>query len=212
MSTELTATAQVKADSRNQVPQLVLKIAGVDTVYGIGEVKKFIKIGDTGLEVGDEWKNGGLNAYEDQLDVINIEGSSNTISQQLLQDKGGTTSVPSIQISLMDDDLKITELITSGEVVEDLLGRKAEVYLGYQDTAWPQDFVRIFSGIIDDITAGVNIVLNVAHPEQKKRVDIFQKITTELTADARFRSRTIQHITFHSTSSFVWWEFRNYDR
>lgn len=203
MSTELTATAQVKADSRNQVPQLVLKIAGVDTVYGIGEVKKFIKIGDTGLEVGDEWKIGGLNAYEDQLDVINIEGSSNTISQQLLQDKGGTTSVPSIQISLMDDDLKITELITSGKVVEDLLGRKAEVYLGYQETAWPQDFVRIFSGIIDDITAGVNIVLNVAHPEQKKRVDVFQKITTELTADARFRSKTIQNITYQTRRDVV---------
>ncbi len=203
MATELTVKAQTKADARTQEPQLVLQIDGVETVFGIGEVKKYIKIGDPGLEIGDEWKIGGLNAYENQLDVVDLNGSSNSISQQLLQDKGGTSSVPSIQVSLIDKNGLITELITPGEVVEDILGRKANVYLGYQDTAWPQDFVRIFSGIIDEVSGGSTIVLNVAHPEQKKRVEIFQKITTELTSDLNFRSKNIQHILYKTRRDVV---------
>lgn len=196
MAVELTQTAQIKADGQTQEPQLVLQIEGVDTVFGIGQVKKFVRIGDPGLLIGDEWKIGGLNAYEDQSDVIDLSGSSNTISQQLLQDKGGTSSVPSIQVSLIDIDNEITRLITPGNVVEDILGRKASVYLGYQETAFPQDFVRIFAGVIDEINAGTTIILNVAHPEQKKRVDIFQKITTKLMTDLNFRSFNIQHINY----------------
>lgn len=203
MATELTVKAQTKADARTQEPQLVLQIDGVDTIYGIGEVKKYIKIGDPGLEVGDEWKIGGLNGYEDQLDVIDLDGSSNSISQQLLQDKGGTSSVASVQVSLIDKNGAITELITPGKVVEDILGRKANVYLGYRETAWPQDFVRIFSGIIDEVSGGTTIILNVAHPEQKKRAEVFQKITTELTAPAKYRSEVIQHILYQTRRDVV---------
>ena len=196
MAIELTQTAQIKSENVTQEPQLVLKIDGINTVFGIGQVKKFVRIGDPELYIGDDWKIGGLNPYEDQSDVIDLNGSSNTITQQLLQDKGGTSSVPSVQVSLIDVDEEITRLITPSNVVEDILGRKASVYLGYQETAFPQDFVRIFAGVIDEINAGTTIILNVAHPEQKKRVEIFQKITTELTADLNFRSKNIQHISY----------------
>src|SRR5574343_68556 len=202
MATELTIKAQTKADAQLQEPQMVLKIDGVSTVYGVGQVKKYIKIGDTGLYIDGTWKIGGLNPYEDQLDLIDIDGSSNTISQQLLQDKGGTSSIPSIAISLIDDGT-ITELITPSKVVEDILGRKAEVFLGYQETAWPQDFVRIFSGIIDEVQGGTTIILNVAHPEQKKRADIFKKITTELSQDFNYRSARIQKILYKTRRDVV---------
>lgn len=203
MAIELTQTAQIKADSRTQEPQLVLQIDGVPTVFGIGQVKKFVRIGDPNLFIDGSWKIGGLNPYEDQLDVVDLNGSSNTISQQLLQDKGGTSSVPSIQVSLIDKDNKITELITPSVVVEDILGRKASVYLGYQETAWPQDFVRIFSGVIDEVVGGSTIILNVAHPEQKKRAEIFSKITTELTADMNYRAKKIQKIMYQTRRDVV---------
>lgn len=203
MATELTTTAQIKADSQTQEPQLVLQIDGVDTIFGIGNVKKYARIGDPGLVIDGSWKIGGLNSYENQLDVVDLNASSNTISQQLLQDKGGTSSIPSIQISLIDLNEQITKLITPSEIVEDILGRKASVYLGYRETAFPQDFVRIFSGIIDEIVAGTTIVLNVAHPEQKKRADIFQQITTELTSDFNYRSARIQHILYETRRDVV---------
>lgn len=203
MSTQLSPLAQTRSESPNQEPQLVLKIAGVSTVYGIGTIKKYIRIGDKGLVIGDAFIIGGINDNEDQLEAIDLDKSSNTISQQLLQDKGGTTSVPSIAISLLDINGKITELITPNKVIEDILGRKAEVFLGYKDTAFPQDFIRIFSGIVDEITAGSTIILNVAHPEQKKRVDIFQQVNTKLTQDLNFRSKKIQKITYQTRRDVV---------
>lgn len=203
MATTLTTKTKLKAASVIQEPQLVLQIDGVTEIFGLGEVKKYIRIGDPGLLIGDSWVIGGLNGYENQLDVIDLNGSSNTISQQLLQDKGGTTSVPSIQVSLIDKNQRITELITPGVVVEDILGRKANVYLGYQDTAWPQDFIRIFAGIVDEVVGGTTIVLNVAHPEQKKRAEIFPKITTELTQDLYYRAKNIQHILYQTRRDVV---------
>lgn len=203
MSTQLSPLAQTKADAPDQEPQLVLRISGVDTVYGIGTIKKYIRIGDEGLVIGDGWTIGGVNDNEDQLEAIDLDKTSNTISQQLLQDKGGTTSVPSIAISLIDINERITELITPGEVVDDVLGRKAEVFLGYKDTAFPQDFIRIFSGIVDEITAGSTIILNIAHPEQKKRVDIFQQVNTKLTQGLNFRSKTIQFLTYQTRRDVV---------
>lgn len=203
MATELTNVAQIKSEESIQRPQLVLQIEGVDTIYGIGEVKKYVRIGDPGLLIGDSWKIGKYNAVDNQLDVINLDGSSNSISQQLLQDRGGTSSVSSIQISLIDKNQKITELITPGAIVDDILGRKAYVYLGYQDTAWPQDFVRIFAGIVDEIVGGTSIVLNIAHPEQKKRVEIFQKVTTELTSPAKYRSANIQKLVYKTRRDVV---------
>lgn len=203
MATELTTVAQIKSQEPIQRPQLVLQIEGVDTIYGIGEVKKYVRIGDPGLVIGDAWKIGKYNAVNDQLDVVNLDGSSNSISQQLLQDRGGTSSVSSIQISLIDKNEAITELITPGLVVDDVLGRKAYVYLGYQETAWPQDFVRIFAGVIDEISAGTSIILNIAHPEQKKRVEIFQKINTELTSPAKYRSANIQKLVYKTRRDVV---------
>lgn len=203
MATELSRIAQIKADSPIQEPQVVLTIDGVDTVFGLGEVKKLVRIGDAGLKIGPDWKIGGLWGIENQLDVIDLDRSSNSIAQQILQDKGGTSSVASIQVSLIDKNQAITELITPSKVVPDILGRKANVYLGYRETAFPQDFVRIFAGIVDEVTSGSTIVLNVAHPEQKKRVDIFQKTTTELTEDLRFRSKTIQGIKYQTRRDVV---------
>ena len=203
MATELTRIAQIKADSPIQEPQLVLTIDGVETIYGLGEVKKRVRIGDPGLKIGPDWKIGGLWGVENQLDVIDLERSSNSISQQILQDKGGTSSVASIQVSLIDKNNRITELITPSVVVDDILGRKANVYLGYRETAFPQDFVRIFAGIIDEVVGGSSIVLNVAHPEQKKRADIFQKVTTDLTQDLRFRSVTIQGVNYQTRRDVV---------
>jgi len=203
MAIELTENTQLKADAPIQLPQLVLEIDGVPNVYGVGAIKKYVRIGAPGLLIGDDWSIGGLNAYENQVDLIDLNGSSNSISQQLLQDKGGTSSVASIQMSLIDKNGLITELITPGLVVEDILGRKASVYLGYQETAWPQDFVKIFTGIIDEISGGPTIILNIAHPEQKKRTELFSKVTTKLTQDFKFRSEKIQHIVYATRRDVV---------
>jgi hypothetical protein len=176
MSLEITANARDAAAKINVEPQIVLKIEGVDTVFGARIVKKRIRIGDADLVIGNDWVIGGFNEVEDQSPLITLSGGTTTsIKQQLNADKGASSYITSMQISLIDKNLEATELISPGVVVEDILGRKARVYLGFEGgTGFPEDYIVIFRGIIDDVSAGQGVVsLNIAHPDQKKRQQIF---------------------------------------
>lgn len=203
MATSLTDNALVKALSQNQRPQLVLKIHGYANLIGLGSIDEYIRVGDASLLIGNDWVIGGLRAVGNAIDVIDIKRSSRSLSQQIKPDEGGATSIPSFQISLIDINNKMTELISPNVVFDDILGRRADLYLGYQETAYPQDFVRIISGIIDRVEASDNIGLNIAHPEQKKRSELFTKASTELTQAARYRSATIQGLTYKTRRDIV---------
>ena len=203
MAITLSKTAKALTKARQQRPQLVLEIDGLTTRYGIGGIKKYIQIGDAGLFIDGSWTIGGYKELPDQEDLITFDGSSSTITQQLLQDKGGTGSVSSIQIALIDKDGKATELISPGVKLTDILGATARVYLGYQDTAFPQDFAEIFSGIVDEAAGSTTVVLNIAHPEAGKRFDIFQPAKTTLTANVNYLSATVCGCVFQTRSGVV---------
>jgi hypothetical protein len=160
---------------------MVLAIDGIDVVLGALEVLEYIKIGQTGLEIGDDWTIGGLGAAENQRDILSVEGSTTSITQQLLQEKGGTGSVSSVRIAAIDKDGYMTELISRPTQPLEILGRQATLYLGFNNTAYPDDFIEVFKGIIDDIEAGAGkVTLNLAHPDQKKRQEIFRQVKTTL--------------------------------
>lgn len=201
MAFQLTRLARIRSDQVGVSPQLVLEIDGIETHFGIGTIRKYIKIGDDDLFIDNSWVIGGFNDLENQVDAISLDGTSTSISQQLLQDKGGTSSVSSIQISLLDENDEITRLISPGiGGLVDPLATKARVYLGFDGTAFPEDFIVIFQGIIDEITTSGKIVLNIAHPEQKKRQELFPKITGELAASIDSVQTTIQLL---NTSNIV---------
>jgi hypothetical protein len=191
MAFSLTKLAKIRKDQVGVNPQLVLEIDGFDTRFGVGIIKKYIKVGDPDLYVDGSWFIGGFRALENQIDAISLDGTSNTIKQQLLQDKGGTSSVSTIQISLIDVNEQITKLITPGGSLDEILAQKARVYLGFEETAFPEDFNIIFQGIIDNVDASGKIVLNIAHPEQKKRQELFPQIQTELSAGINNSQTTI---------------------
>jgi hypothetical protein len=180
MAFELSTLARAKADGTNIEPVLVLEIDDIDPICGIGTINRYIRIGDAGLLIDGSWTIGGLAAVAEQIDAISFDGTTTTISQQLMQDKGGTSSISSIAISLIDENGQITEIISPGFTVPDVLGRKARVYLGFQDTAFPEDYFEIFAGVIDEVSAGGTIIINVAHPETKKRAEILNKVDTNL--------------------------------
>jgi hypothetical protein len=196
MSTPLTTLASNKAAAQNQIPQLVLEIQGYPYVISLGPVTKYIHIGDEGLVIGDDWTIGGLNQLLNNLDLINLKASSKTIAQQVVPDKGGSPSVPSFSLNLIDVDLAMSQLISPSVILPDILGVRADLYLGYQGTAYPQDFVRVIAGIIDRTESGAGITLNVAHPELKKKTDLFVKQTTKTTSASRYRSKDIQGLTY----------------
>lgn len=179
---ELTDLANRQTDKKLLNPSLILEIEGYDKIFSLSNVFKRISVGDTGLYIGDSWLIGGdTENYQDAYSFISTDGTTSSINQQLLQDKGGTSSVSSIQISLIDKSEIVTDLVSPSFVLDDILGRRAWVHLGFAGTRYPDDHVILFSGIIDDVSAsGASIKLNVAHPEQLKRQDVFVKVETSL--------------------------------
>lgn len=200
MSFQVTQNAQDKIDSQNKKPSLVLEIDGYDYKFSLSRLDRVIRVGDVGLTVDGSWVIGGTRSDESLLPYISLEGTTQSISQQMQQDKGGASSVSSIQVSIIDYREKVTELVSPGFVLDDLLGRSAWVYLGFQDTLFPEDHVIIFSGIIDEISATGNITLNIAHPEQLKRQEIFISTETALNGGINLIVTTI---TLDSVENFL---------
>ena len=202
MSFKLTERAQIASEKIDKHPSLILVIDGVEKKYGSAKILKLIKIGDEDLLIGDDWVIGGFRPLKNQLTCISMEDSSNSIKQQLDIDKGRGSSISSLEIALIDFKNQITELITPGEVVDDILGRKAKLYLGFADnTNFPDDFIIIFRGIIDNINSEAGVVkLNLAHPDQKKRQLLYSKKETQLNGAISNSDTTL---TVDSTLDFL---------
>lgn len=180
MAFQLTEGAKDKQGLIKQEPSLVLEIDGYPYVFGMHKLVKFARIGGPGLYIDGTWEIGSTYTDTSVRDWISLDGTTSTISQQLLQDKGGTSSITSFQITLIDFNELVTKLISPGFELADVLGREAFVYLGYKDTIFPTDYILLFNGIIDEVESGGTIKLNVANPEQRKRQDIFPQIETDL--------------------------------
>ncbi len=175
MALEITERTQQAIDGIRLEPQLVLAIEGVDTKFGAVSIFKLIRIGDPGLEIGDDWKIGGIDLLPDQADIISVEGSAGSqISQQLRPDQGSVSSISSVQVALNNRNGIMTRLISPGVEIPDILGAKATFWMGFKNTAFPDDFVPVFQGIIDDsVYSPGQVMLNLAGPDQLKRQIIF---------------------------------------
>lgn len=183
MAFMLTKNARLASEKTNLEPQLVLKIEGVSTLYGVQIISKKVRIGDPEVIIGGGWKIGGGVAIADQSDLISLDGTTTSIRQQLQPDKGSGSSISSMTVALVDRSFEATELVSPGVVVDDMLGRKARVYLSADagGTRFPDDYITIFRGIVDDIQGGAGrVALTLSHPDQKKRQTLFPKIQTTL--------------------------------
>lgn len=190
---QTTDLLRVAAEKTAITPNLVLEIDGWGQTYSLAPILTQIQIGDPGLEIGDDWEIGGAREETSNSAYIDLSGSTTSIGQQLNQDKGGASSVSSIQISLLDPDSEITRLVSPGYDLSEILGRKAWVYIGLADGGlqYPRDYPILFSGIIDDIAMDSKITITVSHPEQKKRKEIFNVVEVNLAQNLSIGGTTI---------------------
>lgn len=199
----LSSKSKVALEKKIKEPQIVLCIDGVENCYGSAVLLAIWRIGDPDLFIGAEFI-GGYRSVENQSTLVSFDGSSQSIKQQLDQDKGKGSSVSSLQIALIDKANEATELITPEFLVDDILGRKAEVYVGFggvTTTSFPEDYTKIFVGMIDDVTSAAGLVtLNIAHPDAKKRQTIYNIADTKLDGAITNLQTTI---TVDDTSKFL---------
>lgn len=181
MSIPLTLTAQLTSQQINLQPQIILIIDGIPTKFAASTIYEFIRIGDPGLYIdnylGDPWYIGGLRRVEDQVDYISIQnGTTTKINQQLQPDKGLGTSVTQLTIAMIDKNQEITEIISPGFVVSEILGRDCKVMIGFANNAFPDDYITIFRGIVESVNCAAGLIkFNLSSSEQKKRQFLFER-------------------------------------
>lgn len=203
MAFEVTDATRRVTDNAVKEPLLILEIDGLTTILSSKTAFKYAKYGDPGLVYGlPGLVYGGKIAIEDQEGIISFSSNTTTsINQQLDIDKGRGSSVSSIQISLVDVKGYASRLISPGVILDEILGKKCRIWFGFEGTAYPDDFIILFRGIIDDINSGAGTVnINVAHPDQKKRQKIFNIGESTLDGSINASQTTI---TVDSTAKFL---------
>lgn len=182
MTMPITETLRQASTSGIVQPQLVFEIDGVTQRFGVQAIRRFIEIGDTGLFIDGTWTIGGYELLEDSDPYITLDGTTTSIKQTLEIDKGRGGSISTFQVKVIDFNNEVSNLISPGLVVTDVLGRKCKVYLGVaENTSFPDDYIVIFRGVIDEIIPGPgNVAFNLTHPDKKKQQAIYLKAESKL--------------------------------
>jgi len=180
MSFDLTNEALIQSQKNQITPNIVVQIEGLSTLIGAIPVTKKLRIGDEWAigdvsSLGIPLVIGGLLEFKDQVNVMDLNGSSTTLSQQLRQSQGGTQSTTVLDFKILDFNGFATNLVSPGKILNEILAKKATVYLGFANTAFPESFIPVLQGTVDSVrnVAGGSI-LSIAHPENLKRQDIFE--------------------------------------
>lgn len=195
MSFELTENAELASQEGSLTPNIVLEIEGVSTVFGTVSINKFLQYGDP-YNYGDNIVYGGLIPIEDQKPYISFgSGTTTTIKQTLNIDRGTGESISSITVALIDKNEEITQLITPGNTISEILGRKCKLWMGFESTSFKEDYITIFRGNINSVESKPGVILfKILHPDNKKNSGIFPKAETDLTSDITAAS-TVLNVT-----------------
>jgi hypothetical protein len=201
----LTEAAKAASQKINVQPNVVFRIVKYDKLFGADYISELIRIGDPDLFIGNDWVIGGVREIQNQSPYISFNtggGTTTSLTQKLSPDRKEGTTVTSMVVSLIDKNEEISRLISPGFELDDVLGTEVEVYLGFKDTAFPEDYEIIFRGLINDIDSGAGFVnFLLSSVEDKKRRNILLPQTAELAAAIPLGP--ISTITLNSTENFL---------
>ena len=179
----LNLTDNAKKESQKILvePTIVFRIHALDKLFTNVGVSELIRIGDPDLYIGNDWVIGGVRLIKGQSVYMMFgQGSTTKLNQKISADRAQGSTVSSLVITLLDKNEEISNLISPGFQLDDILGQFCSVKAGLKNTAYPRDYNLIFNGIISDVEPGpgyINFLL--VNSEEKKRKPFFNRSTTE---------------------------------
>tara|TARA_R110002020_G_scaffold89116_1_gene218096 strand:- start:593 stop:2725 length:2133 start_codon:yes stop_codon:yes gene_type:complete len=86
-----------------------------------------------------------------------------------------------MNIQLVDKDKTLSSIFSPGVRVDDLLSREASVYVTFESAIWPDDAVKIFTGLVSELRVGSgNAVVSISHPDVLKKSDVYRLYNAKL--------------------------------
>lgn len=178
-------------------PNLVLCIDGIADKFGVKVNKAvlFYDVPGATYDAGQFYD--GIATDERTLDLISLTGTTTTISQQMEPDKAAASSSQSLTVTLIDRNNYVSQMITPGFIVDDIIYRNCRLFIGMQETSFPEDYIEVFNGKIQEVRPGAGTVdFIITHPEDLKKSSIFEKAESDLAQAALFDGAVIQGLTY----------------
>lgn len=161
---------------------VVLSIDGVSNSFGSAPTYTRVRYGDSGIYYGlPGLVYGGLRLLDNVKPYITLE-SALTFAQRL-EPEQARASISTISFTFLDKDGYMSELISPGVVVDEILGREVTVRLGYFQTSFPEDYFVVFRGVITGTTVlPGKVTISLGDSNQKRRTVVFRTEKSALTA------------------------------
>lgn len=175
---------------------IAVKIDGVPDVLTSAPLNARVKYGDP-IHYGDPGLvYGGLRPYLNSdgstyRALLSLKGSSTALSQKL-ESESGRASISNITLAFVDQNGYMTSLFTPGVVVNEIMGRAAVMYVGYAETAYPDDYLIMFRGTITsiDVSGGIG-TLQISDPNIKRKQELFFSQKRSLSATLLAATTTV---------------------
>jgi len=204
MSLNFTTNTKRALDELSIEPNIAVKIEGFDVLFSANPLKEYITINCPGFFIGEEgFFVGGLKDISPDLNktLIDSRSTTYTIRQQINHDEGKSSSISTMTVGLVDKDQFVTNLISPGQVLDDILGRRVQIFVTFGSVSFFDDAIEIFKGTVAGVESGPGLIrLKINHPDAKKNVEIFQKIETTLSSAI---SSTQTSIPVEDSSAYI---------
>lgn len=205
MALKITNALRDQIRSPNPLPTLVFEIEGLSTLFSNVILKRKIRIGDPGLLIGNDWVIGGFTELEGVSELLQMEsGTTTKLSQKSDPSRGQGSSVTQMNMALIDLTDQISELVSPGFVLPEVLGRRVTIRSGTQETSYPEDYNIVFRGTILGYKSTPNtIVFILSSTDEKKRVSVFPLKEVKTIASTNFRSAQFQDLFYQNREDIV---------
>lgn len=152
---------------------VIVRVQDLSTQIGMVPIYEKIRYGDSRLTYGlPGIVYGGLILIDDQKTLLMKEGL--TITQKV-EPEQGRGSLSTISLSFLDTNGFMTALCSPGVLLDEPLGNKLiTVYLGYQNSSFPDDYIHVFRGYISKTNLGPGkVTLELSDANIKARQSTF---------------------------------------
>jgi len=210
MAVTQTKTARNLSSGQVIEPQLILEIEGItgddgsNLIFGTSDVLVPLTFDAEPPFEFDETPPLEFDSFvkgKNSRNYISWKKTTKSIKSQLLIDKGGAGSIQNFKVELINKSNELTNLFKSGNLINDIFGQRCELYLNYVGGSHKADSQLIFQGIIKGISQEHGVfLLDVSHPDQLKRQDLFEQSSTALDGAIDDTQTTI---TVDDSSEFV---------
>ena len=193
MAFAVTDKTQQLLNATNISTNIVLEIDGISEKFGSQHITKEFLFDDTTKNFDDAglFFDSGIQDVNSR-DFISLAGTTQNITQQIQADKA-IESIRSFKVALIDKNGELSTKFTPGVEVEEILARRAKVYVNIKGSNHPNDSVLLIDGLISNctFTNKGTVELSVDHASSLKRQEVFIDKTTKLTSQLNAGATTM---------------------